>query len=93
MEKTGNNEDTEERKSEDTMLNGNKLKRKKGRFYIGFVDFKTAIDRKILMEKLLEKGVRGRMLRMIENIYKETRHEVTMEDGITDSFKTNRGVR
>ena len=38
---------------------GNKLRKKKGRLYIAYIDFKTAfdvIDRRILLEKLEKKG-------------------------------------
>ena len=45
------------------------------------------------MEKLKKKGVNGRMLQMIKNIYKETRNEVITDEGVTESFASTRGVR
>lgn len=55
-------------------LVNNKLKEKGGKLYACFIDFKTAfdaIDRKKLIEKLREMGVRGRMLKAIIKIYED----------------------
>ena len=75
---------------------GNKLRKKKGRLYIAYIDFKTAfdvIDRRILLEKLEKKRVNGRMLKMIGSIYELTRNEFITKEGTTESFVTRKGVR
>lgn len=75
---------------------GNIPKRKGGKLYACFIDFKTAfdsVDRKMLVKKLKEIGVRGRMLRIIKEIYKETENEIITGEGISGKFKTSRGVR
>lgn len=77
-------------------LIGNKLKRKKGKLYVGFVDFRTAFDsvnREVMVKKLEKIGVRGRFLGMIERIYRVTENEVITEEGITERFRTEKGVR
>lgn len=43
--------------------------------------------------KLKKLGVKGRMLKAIERIYKNTENEVIVGEGITDRFRTKRGVR
>ncbi|KAI4487667.1 hypothetical protein M0802_011929 [Mischocyttarus mexicanus] len=73
-----------------------KLKQEGGTFYVGFVDFRTifdSVDRGRLIERLKEKGVRGKLGRMIEVIYRETRNEIITGEGITEEFATERGVR
>lgn len=77
-------------------LIGNKLKREKGRVYATFIDFKTALDangRKILIDKLGKRGVKGRMLEMIRGIYRMTRNEIITNEGISEGFETGKGVR
>lgn len=77
-------------------LIGNRLRRKGHKLYMAFVDFKTAfdeIDRELLLEKLKKIGVNGKMLKMIGEIYRKTENEVITSEGITDSFRTWKGVR
>lgn len=74
----------------------NKLKEKGGKLYACFIDFKTAFDainRKKLIEKLRRMGIRGRMLKAIVKIYEETLNEVIAGEGLTDRFRTFKGVR
>lgn len=74
----------------------NKLKHKGGKVYVCFIDFKTAFDavnRSILKKKVRRIGIKGKMGRAIERIYEETENEVITEEGITERFRTKRGVR
>ena len=74
----------------------NKLKRKKGRLYSTFVDFKTAfdtIDRKIMIEKLEKEDIKGRYLRWVKKIYEETWCEVITKEAVSRRFSTSIGVR
>lgn len=64
--------------------------------FVGFVDFKTvfdSVDREVLIEKLKKRGINGRFLNMIKEIYKNTENEIITEEGISEKFKTKRGVR
>ena len=61
--------------------------------YIAFVDFKAAkVNRKLMLRKIWEKGMKGKMHRMIRGIYRETNNEVISEEGISEGFKTENGV-
>ena len=73
-----------------------KLKRKKGRLYAAFIDFKPAfdtIDRKIMIEKLEKEHIKGRYLRWVKKIYEETWCEVITKEGVSRRFSTSIGVR
>lgn len=77
-------------------LINNRLRKKKGKLYVAFVDFKAAfdkIDRNLLLKKLWEKGLRGRMHRMVRGIYGKTTNEIIASEGTTESFETEKGVR
>lgn len=78
-----------------TLIN-KQLKIKGGKLYVAFVDLKAAfdsVDRKILMEKIWEVGVRGRMFEVIKEIYRENYAEVRMGSKNTRRFGTATGVR
>lgn len=81
------------------MLNaliGNKLKEKGAKMYVAFANFMAAfdsIDRKIMLEKIRKYGIRGRMFRMIKEIYKETKALVQVGNERTKISETNLGVR
>ena len=65
----------------------NKLKRKSGKLFTSFVDFKVAygmVDRDIMMEKQRKAGIRGRLYRIIGKIYEETINEVITNEGMTE---------
>ena len=77
-------------------LINNRLKKVGKKLYVAFVDFKTAfdkVDRKMMLNKLWEKGIRGKMHRTLRGIYNRTINEVITGDGITKSFETGNGVR
>ena len=74
----------------------NKLKRKGGKLFTAFVDFKAAydtVDTDIMMEKLRKPGIKGRLYRIIGKIYEETVNEVITNEGMTERFRTARGIR
>lgn len=78
-----------------TLIN-RKLKIKRGKLYVAFVDFKAAfdsVDRKTLMGKIWKAGIRGRMYNMIREIYRENYAEVRLESTSTRRFETTTGVR
>lgn len=77
-------------------LINNKLKSRKGKLYAAFIDFKAAFDsvnRKLLIEKLINTGVNGRMLAMSRTIYRDTKNCVITSEGVSETFQTHRGVR
>ena len=74
----------------------NKLKKKRGKLFTAFVDFKAAYDtvgRDIMMEKLRKTRIKGRLYRSIGKIYEDTVNEVITNEGMTERFRTARGVR
>lgn len=74
----------------------NKLKKKRGKIYTFFIDYKAAfdkVDRDILFEKLHRLGITGRMLNMIKAIYRDTVNTVKTSNGNTECFRTYKGVR
>ena len=61
-----------------------------------FIDFCKAFDRiwrDALVLKLLQSGVKGRMIRIIENMYRTTEYGVKCQGGITPFFSSSLGVR
>ena len=75
---------------------GNRLKRKRGKLYAVFVDFRKAldmVDRKRLWEKMERMGIEGKFLEMTKEIYKDTRNEVIVGDEKTETFITKKGLR
>lgn len=82
------------------VLNGiinNKLKKKGGKLYIGFIDFKAAFDtvKRVKWKiKAWKKGIKGKMHRMIRIAYRRTYCKVKMgKRKITKKFETKKGVR
>ena len=56
-------------------LINNKLKRRRGKLHVVFVNLKAAFDktnRELLLKKLANTGLQGRMWRMIKGVYKRT---------------------
>lgn len=78
-----------------TVIN-RRLKNKRGKLYVAFVDLKAAFDsvnRELLMEKIWEVGIRGKMYKMIKEIYRENYAEIRLEKKCTERFVTTTGVR
>ena len=71
--------------------------KKKGKNIYGcFVDFSKAFDcvpRDILMKKLQDRGIDGRILEIIKTLYLEDTASVKIGNTYSPPFKTNRGVR
>ena len=69
---------------------------KKGRVYCAFIDYSKAfdlIDRASLWIKLLNHGVNGKILSVIQNIYNKAKSSVKINDKISNFFSCNIGVR
>ena len=70
--------------------------KKNRRLYGCFVDFSKAFDtvpRDILLHKLRQKGIDGRILEIIKTLYHEDSASVKIGKKYSPSFKTNIGVR
>ena len=66
------------------------------RLYGCFVDFSKAFDcvpRDILMKKLQDRGINGKVLEIIKTLYLEDTASIKVGDTYSPPFKTNRGVR
>ncbi|XP_028982071.1 uncharacterized protein LOC114841315 [Diachasma alloeum] len=77
-------------------LIGNRLKKKGGKLYVAFIDFKAEfdkVDRRKLWNKMEEIGIVGKFLRMSQRIYEGTRNRVIVGTGLTEEFQTGKGVR
>ena len=64
--------------------------------YTAFVDFKKAYDsvwREALFYKLVSSGINGPFFDIVENMYKNYRIQVKLEDGLTEKIQTNLGVK
>ena len=64
--------------------------------YTAFIDFKKAydsIDRKLLWQKLIRVGVKGRMLRAVKSLYSSVSVCVRINGFTTDWFDVNVGLR
>ena len=74
---------------------GNRLGRTGGKLHVAFVYFAAAFDevnRETLQMKMQKMGIEGRLLNMLKEIYRSTWCEVITTDGMTDGFRTSRGV-
>lgn len=72
---------------------GNK---EEGKVYALFGDFKAAFDNvngKKLWEILEEKKINRKIIRRLKIIYEETKVTVRAKDGLTEEFRTGKGVR
>ena len=66
------------------------------RYFAAFIDFSKTFDRiwrDALVLKLLQSGVTGRMIRIIENKYRTTEYGVKCQGGITQFFSSSLGIR
>ena len=72
------------------------LSRKRGKFYCAFVDFSKAFDsveRKRLWYILLRGGIKGKMFKMLQAMYKDVKSCVRVKNQNTDYFDCPIGVR
>ena len=68
----------------------------KSYLYVCFIDFSSAFDtiwRNGLIYKLLQNGVGGNMLRIIQHMYKTVSFAIKCDAGLTDQFQTSVGVK
>ncbi len=79
-----------------TSLINTHIAKRKGRFYIFFIDFSSAFDtinRNLLLFKLAKLGISTKIITLIKNYYTNTQLQVITPDGLTDPFDANCGVR
>jgi Reverse transcriptase (RNA-dependent DNA polymerase) len=72
------------------------LLKRSGKLYVCFVDFRKAFDcvnRAILWNTLRKAGVGGKMLKILQSMYKSVRSCVRCPSNITDFFECPIGVR
>lgn len=72
------------------------LKRKGGMVVAVFENLKAAfdsVDRKVLIEVMMERGVREGLRSTIEKVYRETRSKVMVGKRIGNNFWTTTGIR
>ena len=69
------------------------ITKKRGRFYILFIDFCKAYDsvnRQKLWEILVEKGLKGKMLNMLKSIHENVSAAVKVGDSNLTKYSTSR---
>jgi len=72
------------------------LCKKKGRFYVIFIDFAKCFDsisHKHLVYKLLQSGIHGNVLQVIRDLYEKLESCVKTQDGTTQYFECKVGTR
>ncbi len=72
------------------------LAKKRGKLYAYYIDLKVAFDsvnREKLGREVWDKGVRGKMYRVLDAIYKSTENRVRTAEGLTNVFRLSKGVR
>jgi hypothetical protein len=71
------------------------LKRKKKKMYCAFIDFEKAFDkiwRKGLWYKLLINNINGKILNVIQNIYKDIKSNIIFNNSKSDYFPCDNGT-
>ncbi|MCG8044774.1 MAG: reverse transcriptase domain-containing protein, partial [Candidatus Thiodiazotropha endolucinida] len=66
------------------------------KLYSAFVDFKKAFDyvvRDVLWYKLIQSGIRGKTLNIIQSMYKNIKSRVKFNDTLSEDFSSYVGVR
>ncbi|XP_034935878.1 uncharacterized protein [Chelonus insularis] len=77
-------------------LINNRLKVKRGKLYVAFIDFRAAfdtVDRQIMLKKVWSIGVRGKFHKLIREIYRTTKAEVKVNGVVSAEFLCRVGVR
>ena len=72
------------------------LSKRRGKIYVGFVDFKAAFDsvqRNKLWPVLQRAGLQGKLLKAIQSVYKCVKSCVRANDSLTDFFDCPVGLR
>ena len=71
-------------------------KSKKSRVYVAFIDYTKAfdlIDRSSLWLKLIQTGIKGKIINVIKNMYENAKSCVKQDGKISEFFSCNVGVR
>ncbi len=71
-------------------------KNKKKKLYCAFIDYQKAfdlVDRKSLWTKLLACNIKGKIMKLIYNLYQNTKASVKFNNKLSQSFNCNIGVR
>ena len=71
-------------------------KNKKKKLYCAFIDYQKAfdlVDRKSLWTKLLACNIKGKIMKLIYNLYQNTKASVKFNNKLSQSFSCNIGVR
>lgn len=74
----------------------NQTNGKLNKVFVGFVDFRKAFDsiwRKGLYYKLLKNKINGKIYNVIKNMYNDVKYSIKLNNGLTNDFKSLRGVR
>ena len=72
------------------------ISRKGRKLYVAFVDFKQAfdrVDRHKLWSVLQKAGIKGKLFRSLNKIYKHVKAQVRSNGGISDSFRCLNGLK
>lgn len=72
------------------------INHKEGKLFVFFADLTVAFDkinRKLLSRIMEQKGINGILRLRIDEIYKETRNRVKVNNQLSDTFWTTKGVR
>ena len=80
----------------ETYLNQINKNNNKKRLYCAFIDYQKAfdlVDRSSLWKKLLACDVKGKIMKLIFNLYQNTKACVKLNNKISQSFNCNIGVR
>ena len=74
----------------------NQIKREKGKLFVWFADLKAAfhkVKREEIWKILRKKEIEEKLVRRLEEVYKETWVKIMIEGEIVDEFETEEGVR
>ena len=72
------------------------ITKKKGRFYVLFIDFTKAFDtipHNLLWYKLIKSGVHGKLLKVLNSMYSNLKSCVRTRSGLTEYFQCTVGTR
>ena len=72
------------------------LSKKRRKFYVGFIDFKTAydsVDRSILWQILQEANIQGKRLNILKAMYENVKSRVRCSNGYTDYIDCKIGLK
>lgn len=68
---------------------------KKRKLYAAFIDFKSAfseVDHQLLMEKMFQFGISGKIISVIRKLYEQSRVQIRVDDKLTPIRNITKGV-